>query len=249
MAHDHSDDAIHPASEIKLARAKQQGEVCRSDVLAQAVQVGVGLLALGLAAVPLSTALLDWTRDYWMQGSGLSGGGALAHSFAPRELLSRLGWPLGLFLAALFVLSCGSHLLQTGWTWGQRPLWSGRSLRPAANLQQSLAPQRWLAGLAGLIGFGLLVGWWLADSRGALDRLSTLWSVPAENLMPSASRELGAWMLPLVGGLLILGGLDYAVQRWLYYRRLQMSEQELRDEQKEEQNLARTALRKGRRSF
>jgi flagellar biosynthetic protein FlhB len=244
MAHDHSDDAIHPASEIKLARARQQGEVCRSDILAQAVQTALGLGILSLAAAPLGVALVDWTREYWTQQSTLVSGQNAARTIEPIELIARLGWPLGLFLGALFLLSCASHLLQTGWSWGQRPFWSPRSLRPAANIRQWFAPNRWLAGLAGLITFGLLAGWSLSNTGDELAELSMIWKAPIDTLAVTASRQLGTWLLPIVGSLLVLGTADYCMQRWLYFHRLQMSEQELRDEQKEEQNPARTAIRK-----
>ncbi|MFN5708296.1 MAG: EscU/YscU/HrcU family type III secretion system export apparatus switch protein [Planctomycetota bacterium] len=46
--------------------------------------------------------------------------------------------------------------------------------------------------------------------------------------------------------MLLLGGLDYALQRWSYFQRLQMTDQELRDEQKDEQNPARSALKRRR---
>lgn len=242
MSEQDRDEAIHPASEIKLARARQQGESCRSDALAQAAQAALGLGLVGLAAVPLATALLDWTRDYWMQS-------AEARRPGPDlvELLTRLGWPLGIFLLALFAAGVLSHLLQSGWNWGQRPLLRVTGWHPDQLLRQWFSPSRWLVALSGVLGCAGLFAWWWTNSAGQLEELSQLWASSPEALAPALLGPIRTWLLPLVGGLLLIGGLDYALQRWLLFRRLQMTDQELRDEQKDERNLARTAIRKRKR--
>lgn len=241
MSNEERDEAIHPASEIKLARARQQGELCRSYVLAQAIQAGVGLLAIGLAATPLAHALLDLTRELWTQR-------ITAGAFTPSatEVIGRIGWPLALFLSAIFVCGCASHLLQTGWTWGQRPLVNSRFLEPQANLASWFSPSRWISSLTGLICFGLLALWLVSAPDFSLALLGRVWTSSETNPVGAIGKQLLGWLLPVTGVLLVIGGLDYALQRWLYFRRMQMTDQELRDEQNEEQNAARSAM-KGRR--
>lgn len=238
------DEAIHPASEIKLARARQHGEYCRSYTLAQAVQVAAGMAVLGIALLPLALALLDWTRDYWTRSAGLQ----QPETDLP-EMLARIGWPLGLLLLALFVIGCASHLLQTGWSWGQRPLLKAPSWQLDQAVRQWFSPTRWIVALAGLGCLGATVAWWWSNGSAELEQLSQLWAAPAEELVSTSISRIRTWLLPVVGSLLLVGGLDYALQRWSYFQRLQMTDQELRDEQKDEQNLARSAIRKRRPSL
>jgi flagellar biosynthesis protein FlhB len=242
MSSEDRDEAVHPASEIKLARARQQGEVCRSYSLAQAIQITVGFLILSFAAMPLLQAIVDWTSDFWSRGSATSD-----LSSALPELIGRIGWPLGLFLCALFLCGCASHLLQTGWTWGQRPLLNRRMLEPGANLAQWFSFSRWTSSLVGIACFGLFAGWLYFNPESQLDRLALIWSDSSAGPLEAVGSQLRYWLLPVIGLLLALGGLDYGLQRWLYLQRMQMSDQELRDEQKDEQNAARSAI-KSRRS-
>lgn len=241
MSEQDRDEAIHPASEIKLARARQQGELCRSYTLAQAIQVAVGFAVFSLALWPLTTALLDWTRDYWTKAAGTS-----RPELDLPELLVRLGWPLSLLLLALFAIGCLSHLLQTGWTWGQRPLVRGPSWQLDLTLKQWFSPSRWAVSLLGILCLGGLLSWRWSNGPDELNQLSELWSASNEELAEVALSQMRSWLLPVVGSLLLLGGLDYALQRWSYFQRLQMTDQELRDEQQDEQNPARSALKRRR---
>jgi len=242
MSSEDRDEAVHPASEVKLARARQQGEVCRSYSLAQAFQTAAGFVILSFAAMPLLQAIVEWTGDFWSQGTAISN-----FSDATPELIARIGWPLGLFLFALFLCGCASHLLQTGWTWGQRPLLNQRMLEPGANLAQWFSLSRWTSSLVGLVCFGLFAGWFYFNPEAQLEQLAIIWSDSSTGPLEAVGSQLRYWLLPILGLLLALGGLDYGLQRWLYFRRMQMTDQELRDEQKEEQNAARSALKSRRR--
>lgn len=239
MSEQERDEAIHPASEIKLARARQQGELCRSYPLAQAIQVAVGLVVLGLSIWPLTWALLEWTRDYWANGAGIG-----RSEVDLPELLVRIGWPLGLLLLGLFAIGCLSHWLQTGWSWGQRPLVKSPSWQLDQVLRQWFSPGRWVVALAGIVCSAGLIAWWWSHGTSELNQLGQLWSAPAEELLSTGLAQIRTWLLPVVGCLIVLGGLDYALQRWSYFQKMQMTDQELRDEQKDEQNLARSAMKK-----
>lgn len=241
MSSEDRDEAVHPASEIKLARARQQGEVCRSYSLAQAIQTTVGLIILSFAGMPLLRAIVDWTSDFWRRGYAISD----LNSALP-ELFGRIGWPLGLFLCVLFLCGGASHLLQTGWTWGQRSLLNRRMLEPGTNLAQWFSFSRWTSSLVGIGCFGLFAGWLYFNPESQLDRLALIWSDSSADPLEAVGSQLRYWLLPVVGLLLALGGLDYGLQRWLYLRRMQMTDQELRDEQKDEQNAARSAIKSRR---
>ena len=241
MSSEDRDEAVHPASEIKLARARQQGELCRSYSLAQAIQTAVGLLILSFAAMPLLKAIVDWTGDFWSRGSAISD----LNDSLP-ELFGRIGWPLGIFLGALFLCGCASHLLQTGWTLGQRPLLNQRMLEPGANLAQWFSFSRWTSSLIGIACFGAFAAWICFNPESQLERLAVIWSNSSADPLDAVGSQLRYWLLPIMGLLLALGGLDYGLQRWLYFQRMQMTDQEMRDEQKEEQNAARTAIKSRR---
>jgi flagellar biosynthesis protein FlhB len=116
-------------------------------------------------------------------------------------------------------------------------------------VRQWFSPTRWIVALAGLGCLGAMVAWWWSNGSAELEQLSQLWAAPAEELVSTSISRIRTWLLPVVGSLLLVGGLDYALQRWSYFQRLQMTDQELRDEQKDEQNLARSAIRKRRPSL
>jgi flagellar biosynthesis protein FlhB len=119
-------------------------------------------------------------------------------------------------------------------------------LEPGTNLAQWFSFSRWTSSLVGIACFGLFASWLYFNPESQLDRLALIWSDSSAGPLEAVGSQLRYWLLPVIGLLLALGGLDYGLQRWLYLQRMQMTDQELRDEQKDEQNAARSAIKSRR---
>jgi flagellar biosynthetic protein FlhB len=222
-----------PASERKIRRAREDGQVARSRDLAHLAMVGGGGAVL-LAAAPW---LLERTQALVVGGLRF-GARDLASPQAMLERLGELGMafvaillPLG---AVVVALSVGAGVASGGWNFTAKPLQPQFShLDPLAGFARmfkadhlgNLAKAVLLALLLGTIG-GAYLWTHVAEFHGAL-------SMP----LPVALRHTGE---ALVGGLglavlllLVAAVVDVPLQRRMLSQRLKMSVQEVKQELKD----------------
>ena len=222
-----------PASEKKIRKAREDGQVARSRDLAHLLVVGAG----GAVLVALMPQLGGWLSRILRAGLQfdaqlLAGPGVLT------ERLGLLAWawmmvllPLG---AISITLALGAALASGGWNFTFKPLAPNFSkLNPITGLGRmvggqhlgDLAKASLLALLLGLIGAA-----WLATHLGAFH---TALSQP----LPVALAHTGSTLVAGLGLLMIVLGvfaaIDVPLQRMLLAKRLKMSHQEAKQEHKE----------------
>lgn len=214
----------------RLAEARRRGEVACSRELSGAVALAAGLLALAAGGASLLGSLAGLVRGGLLLAldPGQSPAGALLAAAAHVARLSAL--PLLVAAAA----GTAAGLLQT------RGLVAPAAAAPRLD---RLDPARGLAGLfsrerLAAVGLGLLkasvvlalaLGW----ARGAASSLATL----PRTVAPGAGLValLGPLALRLTLALLGFGAADLLLTRWRHRRRLRMTRQEVRREQREDE--------------
>ena len=216
----------------RLQQARLEGQVASSRDLTQAVQFA------------LAAGLLSWSAPAFLEGLGLCYRGLLGQAFRDPLQAGRLGelslallrGPLaigGYLLLALLAISLLMHLLQTGFLVSPRRLKVDFSrLSPAARLRE-LPVENLRETLKALFLFPLFVWACWTVVRENLDAFLRL---PAQALAPATlvvANSLGDLMGKAAVALLVLGSWDYFWQRQRLRRRLQMTKQEVRQEQKE----------------
>ena len=222
-----------PASQKKIRKARSEGQVARSRDLAHLLVVGAG----GALLVALLPRLGDWLARILATGL-LFDAQLLAEPGVLTQRLATLSWawlavllPLG---AASLLLALGASLASGGWNFTLQPLLPNfGKLDPLAGLARMLSGQHLgdltkacaLALLLGLIGGAYLVTH-LPQFHDAL-------ALP----LPAALAHTGSTLVNGLALLLILlvvfAAIDVPLQRAMLAKRLKMSHQEARQEQKE----------------
>lgn len=227
-----SGEATEPPSAKRLRDARRRGEVARSgDAVAAFVLVaGAGVLAWTGAG--LVAGLAELLRQGLVQASSPPAAPALA-------LTTAVGAALRL-LAPLLLVVAGAALVanfgQVGALLAFDPVKPKlERLNPLRNARNVLGRQAWAnvaktgikLGLAGYLGAITI-----SDQLPQLTRL--VWARPEQLLVTVGSGALAlCWRL---GALAVaLGAVDLVYQRWSYRRRLRMTKEELRREQREQE--------------
>jgi flagellar biosynthesis protein FlhB len=228
-----SQDRNLPASQRKLQKARDDGQVARSNDLSHLAVLGAG----ALATVALSPLLFDHLKLAMSQQLSFDASTTLQTD----DMLARLQAMAGVgligcvsFAAIVMTASVLSAVLKGGWV---------LSLKPVIPDLSRLSP---LAGIAGLftkkklaevvkMSFVtvILIGLAAAFLNANLESVASL------TLQPSASalRHLMDWLKIGMGLLLfvilLLALLDMPLQSFLHRSQLKMSRQEMKDEHKE----------------
>ncbi len=228
-----SQDRNLPASERKLRRAVQDGQVTRSRDLSHLAVLGAGALALlTLAPLMLDRLRLDLSRQLSFDA------GAMAH---PETMLARMQdmalsglLACTVFAAIVMVAVVLSFVAVGGWVSSMKPLVPdlGR-LDPLAGFGRLFTKEK-VAEVAKMVALVAVLAVLASSYLG-----STVQSVVALVMQPSAAAitRLGAWLAQGMGLLLLIvllvALIDVPLQKFLHRSRLKMSHQEFRQEHRE----------------
>lgn len=228
-----SQDRNLPASERKLKRAVEDGQVTRSRDLSHLAVLGAGALALlALAPLMFDRLRLDLSRQLSFDAV------AIAH---PETMLTRLqemtvSGLVGCAVFAAIVMAAVvlSSLAVGGWVNSLKPLVPDLSrLNPLSGLGRLFTKDK-LAEVAKMVVIVTVLG-----VVGTLYLKSTSQSVVALIMQPSeaALAHLNDWLTTGMGLLLLIvllvAVIDVPLQRFLHRSRLKMSHQEFKQEHKE----------------
>ncbi|MBK9516583.1 MAG: EscU/YscU/HrcU family type III secretion system export apparatus switch protein [Anaeromyxobacter sp.] len=214
----------------RLAEARRRGEVAVSRELTGAVALAAGLAALAAAG----PALLDAAARLLRRGLGAALGQQPPPAAALLEAAGAVARLSALPCLAALVAGAAAGLLQSGGLLAPAAVAprAGR-LDPASGLARLVSGDRLAAVGLGLLKATLVAGLALLWARGALPALAAL---------PRAAHPLsalGGVLAPLLRGLLValllLGGADLLLARRRHQRRLRMTRDEVRREQREDE--------------
>ena len=219
-------------TEKRQRDAALKGDVLRSRELGTAAAMLVGTGWLKLAGPWLLDTLaggaragLTWDRDSF-------------ENFAPGEIMTALLIaalpPVVLLALAVLLATLVSQLSFGGGRWvGANMLPKGSRLNPMSGLKRMFGAQGWIEmakGIAKVLLLGAIAWYWARSHLGPLLGMGR----------GTLAMQLGqAWeaftglLFALAGGLVIIALIDFPIQFLRRFLRLKMSQQELRDENKE----------------
>ena len=222
-----------PASERKLRKAREDGQVARSRDLGHFAMIAAALGALAAlapqAASRMTALLAEGLRfDARMVATPAAMGERLV------ELSGHFLWavlPLGLLLIGV-ALAAGFAV--SGWNWTLKPIAPKfDKLNPLTGLPKLLSADKLvdtLRACALALVLGLVGGLWLWQG---LSGFAATLMLP----LPAALGEVGRHMLGgltlLVLTLALFAAVDVPIQRFQHAKRLKMSHQEAKQEHKE----------------
>jgi len=233
MAEESDLEKSEPASPARLEKAREEGQVARSRELVTFVMLttGVGgLWALGeMMGQHFSSALrngLQFERASAFDASHMMVQAGTAVLHALQALMPLLGMMLVAALVAPMMLG--------GWLFSTKSLAPTFSkMNPVAGIGRMFSTES-LAELVKTIVKSLLVGgvaWWVI--AGNLASIMALMSEPVHAALPHTLKLVARSCALIIGSLLLVAAIDVPYQLWSHHRKLRMSREDLRQEQKE----------------
>jgi Flagellar biosynthesis pathway, component FlhB len=244
MATDDFGDKTHEATPFRRQKAREAGQVVRSQDLASAVLLCGGLVILWYFGGAVARFLGDVTREQ------LSGGAWLTLSIQDTShLFSRIGYGLAVaflpLLGLLALAALASQMGQFGFLFLPQKLaldWQRAS--PLANWRRIVSWNNAVQlgfGLVKVLAITLIAGWCLWSERG---RLANLTDVSPPEIASYVFHVL-FWTGFKIGGALVgLALLDYGYRFWKHEQDLRMTMQELKEETKQQQGDPQVAARR-----
>ncbi len=238
MADTSTQDKQLPASERKLDKAREDGQVARSRDLGHFAVVAAGSALIAWNAPSLATVLRNALATSLRFDRAMAlGDGAMADRLAAWTLT--WAWaaiPFGLAMSAVAV---ASGLAMGGWTWTAKPLGPKFAfLDPLAGLARVFSKQQSLDALKASVlalVLGSIGAFWLkahvVDFAGVL-------ALPLPAAIAAASGAMTGGLGLLLLALALFAAIDVPLQRHLHGSRLKMSHQELKQESKEQEGNA-----------
>ena len=233
MSEQNSQDRNLPASERKLKKAREDGQVARSRDFGHFAAIAMcGALMVGAAPW-----MADWMKQTLMQGLAFDRAAVLNTGFMGERLLEltiRLMWVIVPFGAVMMATALGGCIAIGGWNWTLKPLMPNfGKLNPVTGLPGILTKDKLIDALKGsalALILGAIGGLYL---KAHVDELTGVLALP----LPAAIQQAVSAMVGGLGLLLLalaaFAMIDVPLQRHQHAQRLKMSHQELKQEHKE----------------
>jgi len=233
MAEPSSQDRNLPASERKLRKAREDGQVARSRDFGHFAAIAVcgGLL---VSAAPM---LADWLKQTLMQGLHFDRAAILNTGFMGERLLEltiRLMWVIVPFGLVMMGTALGGSLLIGGWNWTLKPLMPNfGKLNPITGLPGMLSKDKLVDALKGSVLALILGAIGALYLKSHVDELTGVLALPLPAAIQHAVGSLVGGVGLLLLALAAFAMIDVPLQRFQHAQRLKMSHQEQKQEHKE----------------
>ncbi|MBI1319896.1 MAG: flagellar biosynthesis protein FlhB [Candidatus Hydrogenedens sp.] len=233
MAQESGGEKTLPASQQKLDRAREEGNIARSQDLSSAAALAAALLALLMLGKDIFRTLIDAGEYFFGQADILT-----VQFQSIQQLQSQALYYVALgampFMIAMVAAGIAMNLLQVGFMATSKPLTPKFDrIDPIKGLQRLFSLRslvELIKSLAKLILIGTVVWMYLRDQLPTL--ISLMHLDPLSLLPPVGVLVVGVWWRVVVV-MLLIGLSDYAYQRWQHGQDLRMTQQEARQEAKE----------------
>lgn len=221
------------ATPKKIERARERGQVARSQDLSGAVGLAVGVLVLlvyGSVVLERFAVVIRRVLENEIAGDPLSGEGPMASFIESMTLVVVLVAPV---LAVTFIGAYVIQFVQVGWLFTTKPLQPDLSkISPIKGFKRLFDTKNLVKSIVNVLKLSAAIGltWALLALRvERLAALPTLDVWAAAWLVGVTVFELAALLLLL---LLLLGIIDLIYQRWQYKKDQRMTKQEVKDERR-----------------
>jgi flagellar biosynthetic protein FlhB len=233
MAEESDLEKTEPASERRLEKAREEGNVARSRELTTLVMLSTAIGGLWFTAESLGGTLSAALRRGLQFERGIA--------YEPQQMLARTAWMVMqtlLAMAPLFammvVAAVVAPMMLGGW------LLSGKAvspnfgkLDPLAGIARMFSTQS-LAELIKALAKSLLIGGvaYLVIMDD-LEHVMALLGQPESTALPHTIMLVGRSCALIAAALVLVALVDVPWQLWTYYKKLRMSREDVRQEHKE----------------
>jgi flagellar biosynthetic protein FlhB len=222
-----------PASQRKLDKAREEGQVARSRDLGHFGAIAGGGALLILAAAPVA----GWLRDAMAGALRFDRVQALGADAMGQQMM---GWTTTLLLIVvpfglvLMAISLGAGLSLGGWTWTLKPLGPKFTmLDPIAGIGRVFSKQQLVTALKASLLALVLGSIGAAYLASHVETFVGLLALPLPAAIGTVTGTLVSGMGFVLLALAAFAAVDVPLQKRLHADRMKMSHQELKQEHKE----------------
>jgi flagellar biosynthesis protein FlhB len=233
MAEQSSQDRNLPASQRKLNKAREEGQVARSRDFGHFAAIA----ACGALLAAFSPLAADWLQQTLMTGlrfdaSAVHNPGLMGERLG--EMTIRLMFVIVPFGAAMMAAALGAGIVIGGWNWTLTPLLPRfGKLNPLTGVKGIVSKDKLIDAMKGSALALILGAIGALFLKAHIDEFTAAMAMP----LPAAIRTLSGAMLGgltlLLLALAVFAMIDVPLQRFQHAQRLKMSHQEIKQEHKE----------------
>jgi len=228
-----SQDRNLPATERKLKKAREDGQVSRSEDLSHLAVLGTGALAvLVLAPVLFNHLLVDMTRQLSFDAATVKTPGAMFTRLSDATGVGLAG--CAAFAAIIMTAAIVSAVASGGWVQSLKPLMPDFSrLNPLKGFGNLFSKKKLISTAKMLVMTGILFSIATVFLGNSMQTVASLVMQPST----SAIAQLTQWITGGIGlmllVLLLAAMVDVPLQTFLHKDEMKMSHQEVKQEGKE----------------
>ncbi|MGO4377375.1 EscU/YscU/HrcU family type III secretion system export apparatus switch protein [Pseudoduganella sp. RAF53_2] len=231
MADDTGGDKSEKASQQKLKKSRQEGQVVRSRDLATAIGV---LVSLKLFAWLLPTYLMEFREIFHQSFAPLESEGALENVvstvfLSAAMLLLKMVVPL--FTVPLFIVL--GAMVPGGWVASAKNLEPKFDrLNPMSNIGRLFSGKHGFE-LAISVGKAAVLAWVLVHvGRSSVEQYTRLQGMPLGEAISLGANQMMDGLMAMVAVFVIFAIIDVPAQAFFFAKQQRMSKQELKEEHK-----------------
>ncbi len=228
-----SGDKSHEPTERRRTKAREEGQVARSQDLASSVVLLVAIILLMTTGKQIVDVLVAYSRHTLGEEAWLTSDGSTiyAHLFQATFLILK---PVGIFMLILVTAAILVNYLQVGWMFLPNKLaFDFKKIDPIKGFGRMFSLQSLMRLIFGLLKIAICAGVAWYALRNELSNILKLVDMDEGESTVYMLQLLLSVALKIAVCLVILAILDYAYQKWKHEQDLKMTTQEMRDEMKE----------------
>ncbi|NIA13080.1 MAG: flagellar biosynthesis protein FlhB [Nitrospiraceae bacterium] len=222
-----------PASAQKRRRAREEGQVVRSQDLTSAFALLAAMAALRYFGPQMMERVVALTRYLFSHAGELVVNTATAQSIAGGALL-QLARVILPFMTVMMIVGVAANVLQVGILFTAKPLTPKLDkINPIKGLGNLFNLQALVKLIKSVLVIATVVYIVWLTMRGRMDELVSLMYLTPQSLVPAVGGLIFSVWWRCVLALLVLGALDFAFQYAQQESKLKMTVQEAKEEMKQ----------------
>lgn len=239
-----SGDKKYDATPHRRQKARQEGQVAKSQDLSSVSLLFAGVSALLFLGQTAATRVQDFASLQLAEEAWTVATPELVLNQAVK-LMYLIGVILLPLMSVLFLVALTVNVMQTGFLFlPQKLTLDFKKVNPIQGVKRLFSLQNAVRLMMGLFKVGVVVGVALFSLYQEAEQMLAVSSMTVPQIAAYLAQTTLWTCLKIAAALLVLALLDYLFQKWKFDQDLRMTEQEMRDEIKQTQGDPQIAARR-----
>lgn len=233
MAEDNQDEKQFDPSPRKLQKAREEGQVFKSQET-----TAVGMLTVGVTVLFTGAPLAFEALRNLMAAVFLDATQTQLDANSIPAVVTDLGYRTVVLLAPMFgvlmVTAVGLNLLQSGINLSTKALMpKGSRISPGSGFKRIFSSQGAFTLLKSLLKIGIVAPIAYFNIEKHLPDIMMLHTHPIQDILGTSASWIAVMLMQMLAVLVLVSGIDFGFEKYKYKKNLKMSMHELKEEAKE----------------